>query len=211
MKINKVEELVGITKKNIRFYEEMGLVCPARNEQNRYREYTEEDVEMLRKIKLLRQLSIPIEEILKIQKGYLTLEDCMMRHKIFLEREEENIRHSKSICVQIADGKEQFSTIDTEKYFSLMNDMEKEGVRFVNVKSTDKRKSATIKSAVVMSIIMIALIALLSWAYITEPLPIIFFLIILAFPVATIVGVWLALKERFKEIERGEEDEARKY
>lgn len=211
MKINKVEELVGITKKNIRFYEEMGLICPARNEQNRYREYTEEDVEMLRKIKLLRQLSIPIEEILKIQKGYLTLEDCMMRHKIFLEREEENIRHSKSICVQIADGKEQFSTIDTEKYFSLMNDMEKEGVRFVNVKSTDKRKSATIKSAVVMSIIMIALIALLSWGYITEPLPIIFFLIILAFPVATIVGVWLALKERFKEIERGEEDEARKY
>lgn len=211
MKINKVEELVGITKKNIRFYEEMGLICPARNEQNRYREYTDEDVEMLRKIKLLRQLSIPIEEISKIQKGYLTLEDCMMRHKIFLEREEENIRHSKSICVQIADGKEQFSTIDTEKYFSLMNDMEKEGVRFVNVKNTDKRKSATIKSAVVMSIIMIALIALLIWAYITEPLPIIFFLIILAFPIATIVGVWLALRERFKEIERGEEDEARKY
>lgn len=211
MKINKVEELVGITKKNIRFYEEMGLISPARNEQNRYREYTDEDVEMLRKIKLLRQLFIPIEEISKIQKGYLTLEDCMMRHKIFLEREEENIRHSKSICIQIADGKEQFSTIDTEKYFSLMNDMEKEGVRFMNVKNTDKRKTATIKAAVMMSVFMVALIALLIWAYITEPLPIIFFVIILAFPIATIVGVWLALKERFKEIERGEEDEARKY
>ena len=44
MKINKVEELVGITKKNIRFYEEKGLITPARNEENRYREYSEEDV-----------------------------------------------------------------------------------------------------------------------------------------------------------------------
>ena len=59
MKINEVEALVNITKKNIRFYEEMGLINPARNEQNRYREYTDEDVEMLRKVKLLRQLSIP--------------------------------------------------------------------------------------------------------------------------------------------------------
>ena len=31
MKINQVEELVGITKKNIRFYEDEGLVSPDRN------------------------------------------------------------------------------------------------------------------------------------------------------------------------------------
>ena len=28
MKINKVEELAGISKKNIRFYEETGLLTP---------------------------------------------------------------------------------------------------------------------------------------------------------------------------------------
>lgn len=92
MRINKVEELVGITKKNIRFYEEKGLLNPERNTENGYREYSDEDVAMLQKIKLLRQLSIPIEEILKLQKGYLTLEDCMRRHMIFLDREEENVR-----------------------------------------------------------------------------------------------------------------------
>ncbi|MBO7135160.1 MAG: MerR family transcriptional regulator, partial [Spirochaetaceae bacterium] len=31
MKIYQVEELVGITKKNIRFYEDQGLLCPSRN------------------------------------------------------------------------------------------------------------------------------------------------------------------------------------
>ena len=128
MKINKGEELVGITKKNIRFYEEKGLISPARNEENRYREYSEEDVEMLRKIKLLRRLAVPIEEIAKLQKGYMTLEDCMRRHRIVLDREEENIRQCKSICLHIEEDGSQLQELDTEKYFQLMQEKENEGV-----------------------------------------------------------------------------------
>lgn len=59
MKINEVEQKVGITKKNIRFYEQEGLLKPDRNAQNGYREYSEEDLLLLQKIKLLRKLSIP--------------------------------------------------------------------------------------------------------------------------------------------------------
>ena len=54
MKINEVEALVGITKKNIRFYEEQGLLSPRRNSENGYRDYGEADVAALRQIKLLR-------------------------------------------------------------------------------------------------------------------------------------------------------------
>ena len=211
MKINKVEELVGITKKNIRFYEEKGLITPARNEENRYREYSEEDVETLRKIKLLRQLSIPIDEILKLQKGYLTLEDCMRRHRIYLDREEENIHQKKSICLQIEESKDQLLQLDTEKYFRLMKEMEDEGVRFMNVNHVDKKRKAPIISAITMSVIMIATIALLVWGYIVEPLPFVFFALIVAIPVVVIVGVLLALKDRMRQIEGGEEDAASKY
>jgi len=118
MKINKVEQLVGITKKNIRFYEEKGLINPARNEENMYREYSDEDVDMLRRIKLLRQLSIPIDEIYKLQKGYLTLEDCMRRHRIYMEREEENLRQKKSICQQIEESKTSFYSSIQRNIFS---------------------------------------------------------------------------------------------
>ena len=211
MKINKVEELVGITKKNIRFYEEKGLITPARNEENRYREYSEEDVETLRKIKLLRQLSIPIDEILKLQKGYLTLEDCMRRHRIYLDREEENIHQKKSICLQIEESKDQLLQLDTEKYFRLMKEMEDEGVRFMNVNHVDKKRKAPIISAITMIVIMIATIALLVWGYIVEPLPFVFFALIVAIPVVVIVGVLLALKDRMRQIEGGEEDAASKY
>ena len=43
MKIKQVEELVGITKKNIRFYEDQGLLEVKRAE-NGYREYSLNDV-----------------------------------------------------------------------------------------------------------------------------------------------------------------------
>ena len=56
LKINEVEALVGITRKNIRFYEAEGLLSPRRNSQNGYRDYGETEVEVLRRIKLLRKL-----------------------------------------------------------------------------------------------------------------------------------------------------------
>lgn len=58
MKINEVEALVGIPKKNIRFYESEGLLKPERS-SNGYRDYSEEEAEILRRIKLLRKLGSP--------------------------------------------------------------------------------------------------------------------------------------------------------
>ena len=58
MKINEVEAAVGVTKKNIRFYEEEGLISPSREPGNGYRSYSQADVERLRRIKLLRKLDV---------------------------------------------------------------------------------------------------------------------------------------------------------
>ena len=44
MKINEVEAAVGVTKKNIRFYEEEGLISPRREPGNGYRSYSAADV-----------------------------------------------------------------------------------------------------------------------------------------------------------------------
>ena len=211
MKINEVETLVGITKKNIRFYEDKGLVSPNRNETNGYREYSQEDVEMLRKIKLLRQLSVPIEEILKLQSGHFTLQDCMNRHMILLDRETENIFQNRQICAKIVEDGDQFSCMDTDKYSVMMDSLEKEGVQFMNVQNVDKGKRGSILSTIVMIVMMGAMIALLLWAQFVEPIPLPILGIFIAMPGAVIIGVLIALKQRMKQIEGGEEDEARKY
>ena len=82
MKINEVESLAGITKKNIRFYEEQGLLSPRRNPENGYRDYGDEEVQVLRRIKLLRKLDVPIEEIRLMLQGTHTVGVEMRGHSL---------------------------------------------------------------------------------------------------------------------------------
>lgn len=112
MKINQVEQIVGITKKNIRFYEEQGLLHPARNPVNGYREYSDADTETLFRIKLLRKLSVPIEEIRNLQENRLSLSNCMKRHLIYLEHEQQNLFITKEICEKLGRQEECLHTLD---------------------------------------------------------------------------------------------------
>ena len=98
MRINQVEEMVGISKKNIRFYEEKGLLMPKRTVENGYRDYCEEDVQRLQQIKLLRKLGVSIEEIRQMLNGNHTVGDGMRRHLITLERERQNLDQSITFC-----------------------------------------------------------------------------------------------------------------
>ena len=82
MKINEVEAAVGVTKKNIRFYEEEGLISPSREPGNGYRSYSQADVERLRRIKLLRKLDVPLAEIREMLEGQRTLAEGMSRWNV---------------------------------------------------------------------------------------------------------------------------------
>ena len=80
MQIKEVECLTGMTRANIRFYDKQGLLNRTiRNEYN-YREYTQEDVRQLQRIKYLRLLEVSMEEIKEIK------EDIPKMEKIILER-----------------------------------------------------------------------------------------------------------------------------
>ena len=66
MTIKDVEERTGLSRSNIRFYEKEKLIEPSRNESNGYRDYSENDVENIKKIAYLRTLGISIEDIRSI-------------------------------------------------------------------------------------------------------------------------------------------------
>ena len=213
MKINEVEQTIGITKKNIRFYEQEGLLSPSRS-NNGYRDYTEDDLEILRQIKLLRKLDIPLEEIKKLQTGTLTLEDCLRRHLIVLERKSKNLDTTQKFCSRMIAENMDFRTLSTEELLSEMDKMEEGGTQFVDIRKQDKkkRKQDSLIAAFVSIGFMVLFLALMIWAIMTEPeIPLIFIVLIVSFPLLGIVGTLLALKERWKEIEGGELDEASKY
>ena len=71
MTIKELEARTGMVRANIRYYEEEGLLAPRRLD-NGYRDYSEEDVRTLEKIKLLRSLQLDIDTIRQLQRGKLT-------------------------------------------------------------------------------------------------------------------------------------------
>ena len=213
MKIKYVEELVGITKKNIRFYEEQGLLAPDRAE-NGYREYGQADVDRLMQIKLLRKLGVPIEEIKRIFQGSIHLDDCLDRHLDELERQKENLAKMQAISEQIIASHVTLQNLDTENYLNQVESMEKEGTSFMDVEKTDRRRKklmGAIIPGIVMILILAASIAAIAWMNTIEKIPVIVNIILLGLPVIVIICIVAAIIGRMKEIKGGEEDEASKY
>ena len=198
MKINEVEQLVGVTKRNIRFYEKEGLLSPGRTD-NGYRDYGEEDVEALRKIKLLRKLDVGVR-----------------RHIIQLERAQDNLATLRSLCQELAESGEQLASRDAGRWLEKMERMEEGGTQFMNIRKNDivTRYGGTVAAALVFVALMGGLIALMVWGLTVEPAeapPLGLMLFLLAIPGVVIIGVLLALWQRIKQIRGGEEDAASKY
>jgi len=217
LKINEVEALVGITKKNIRFYEAEGLLTPRRNSENGYREYGDAEVETLRRIKLLRKLGIPLEEIRQMQGGVHTVGDGMRRHLVTLERDRANLEEAARLCAELADCRERLDALDAQSLLGRMEQMEQEGTTFMDKQKRDtkrRRYVMPVAMAILMTILMAALIWLFLWAFSTDPAgapPLPLLALFVAIPAVVIVGVLAASVQRIHEIGKGEEEDARKY
>ena len=214
MKIQQVEELVGISKKNIRFYEEQGLLSPGRAE-NGYREYGREDVLLLKQIKLLRKLAVPIEEIRSVLKGEGSLETCLSRQLKEYDRQRESLSAMEGVTSELLSRAGiTLEKLDTESYLERIERLEKEGQTFMDVSNRDvhrkKTTGAFIGAAIIIALILPMLIGIL-WANRQEPLPALLLITFIAVPVAVIACIVVVLIQRIKEIKGGEEDEAAQY
>lgn len=62
MTISDAASRSGVSPKTIRFYEESGLIAPAKRQENRYRMYDETDIETLRFVHGARSLGFSVKE-----------------------------------------------------------------------------------------------------------------------------------------------------
>ena len=214
MKIKQVEELVGITRKNIRFYEEQGLLQPRRTE-NGYRDYQTEDVELLKKIKLFRKLGVPVEQIHRLFQGQISVDECLENQKAVLQKEQDNIEKMCTLSQAMLAGSLSIEKLDSDYWLDEVEKMEKEGIDFVNVSKVDihmKKKLGVFGGAGIMLIFMLLVIGVLIYGYVVDAdMPLWALTLVIVPIVAVIVGTIVAMVSRIKEIDKGEEDEAAKY
>ena len=210
MKIKQVEELVGITSKNIRFYESQGLLTPERAD-NGYREY---HIEVLKKIKLLRKIGISVEDIKSVLNDNVTLENCLEKYLDVLEKQKSNLTNMYNLTEEIINQKCELNNLKTDEWLEKMENMEKEGINFVNISKIDihmKKKMGAIIGGAVMIVFMLFLIGMFLWGNSVDPIPLGLLIVLVAIPVVIIVCIIGVLIGRIREIDGGEEDEAAKY
>lgn len=117
MTIKEVEEQTGLTRSNIRFYEKEKLIEPSRNDKNGYRDYSEQDVEDIKKIAYLRTLEISVEDIRRIMAEKVSLMEVLEKQNEILREQLEGLSKAKIMCERMLEaGDVSFDELQVEKY-----------------------------------------------------------------------------------------------
>ena len=86
----EAEKITGISRRNLRFYEDKGLIEPGRNPENDYRDYSNNDIERLKIIRGLRSIDVPIDMIGDFFNGKISmaqLSECQEKRLLEKQRE----------------------------------------------------------------------------------------------------------------------------
>ena len=121
MNIKQTADASGVSARNIRYYEQAGLLTPARNPENDYRIYTDADVRTLKLIRVLRTLDMPVEDIRAVLSGTLPLTEAAERQRRQLEAEQQKLAAAAAFCTELAAGDRTAAELDVDDCLARMD------------------------------------------------------------------------------------------
>lgn len=98
MNIKAAEERSGVSRQNIRFYEREGLLTPDRNPENDYREYGEAHVDILKRIRVMRMVDMPLDQIKLVLEGKLSPAEAARTQQQKLQAQQEQLAAAIRFC-----------------------------------------------------------------------------------------------------------------
>ena len=144
MTIKEVEEKTGLARSNIRFYEKEKLIAPCRNAENGYRDYSQQDVEAIKKIAYLRTLGISIEEIRNVAAHVTPLRAVIEQQSRALQGQIAELSRAKAMCQRMLEAEEvDYDRLRVEQYVTQLDAywdenrsvLKSDCIRFVHVGS----------------------------------------------------------------------------
>lgn len=129
--VNELAELSGQTVRTLHYYDQIGLLCPARNQENGYRLYATEEVDKLQQILLYRELGFPLNQIKRMlnasdferEKALTGQLEALIQKKCLMEQMIMNVK----------------KTISAMKGEQVMNDRDKfEGLKQSLIEENEK-------------------------------------------------------------------------
>ena len=138
MKINELEELLGVSRATIRYYEDQGLVTPPRTE-NSYRDYGDEEARLFQKIIVLRKLGVGVPEIKDLIEDKAELHVVLKQNVDRLRAQQDEIAATIEMCGELDSEAGDFDSIDPPKYLKSIYKAEENGMRFAEAKEISPR------------------------------------------------------------------------
>ncbi|MCQ2539053.1 MAG: MerR family transcriptional regulator [Acetatifactor sp.] len=132
MTIKEVEKLLEIPRATIRFYEKEGLIAPTR-EGNGYRDYSDEDVEKLKKIIILRKIGMPVEEISDLFDGAQSMNEALDTNIANLQKQMEELKGALKLSQRMKEDAVEVSSMDVNTYWNTIEEEEKLGHSFLDI------------------------------------------------------------------------------
>ena len=124
MTIKEVEQITGLSRSNIRFYEKERLINPTRNVSNRYREYSAEDITAIKKVAYLRTLGISVEDIRRLSNKEINLYDVIKMQKQALDHQLSELKNARRMCAHMLSSKEiiDYENLNIDMYVADIKD-----------------------------------------------------------------------------------------
>ena len=132
MTIKDVETLLDIPRATVRFYEKEGLISPTR-EGNGYRDYSDEEVEKLKKIIIFRKIGLTGEAINDLFDGVKTLEEVLDANIVNLQKQMEELKGAMKLSQKMKEDTVQIASMDVNIYWNRIEEEEKQGNQFIDI------------------------------------------------------------------------------
>lgn len=117
MTSKEIETRSGVPRANIRYYEAEGLLTPIRA-ANGYRAYSEADLAVLEKIKLLRRLGVSVEELKGLCAGTASLPAVLDRRLAELGGQRDALARVEQVCDDLRQAEATFENLDAGRYLT---------------------------------------------------------------------------------------------
>ena len=162
----------------------------------------------------MRKMDSPVEEIKAVLDEQTVLRECLEQHIDLLESERDKLANMQQLAAGMMKAGCTIGNLNTDDWLDQMENMEKEGIDFVDLSKVDvrmKKKLGAVAGGGVVFVWMLFILSVLLWMNRTDSMPVGLLVFFIVATVGVMAGVIAALRSRLQEIEGGEEDEAAKY
>ena len=134
MRPQEVFKTLGITDNDVKKYKKAEIFTPENPpDGNHATNYTERDVENLRKIVALGKFGLTCGNIKKLQANQCSLEEILLERQKHMDEKINKMQNALKMMEVLLDDHAEFASFQTNHYWNVLNHKEESGEEFMDI------------------------------------------------------------------------------